>query len=320
MPHSHHSHSGQFCKHASGLLEDVVLTALSKGFVLYGLTEHVPRYRLDDLYPEEDGLSLDVLLKQFEDFLDEAHRLKTAYASRITLLVGLETEFITPTDLDHLDDLLKRTAGRVDYVVGSLHHVNSIPIDFDRTTFQNALFSFSVENQAQGLHAATDQMDSFLSAYFDSQYELFKRCQPEIIGHIDLCRLYDPLIQFKDYPSAWSKLERNVLFAIGYGALFEVNAAALKKGWKTAYPGEDVLELIIQHGGRFALSDDSHGPQSVGLNYNRMATYLRQMGVTEIWYLQQSLAPNAAGRHVSAVKTGGYWWEHQFWAEEWLRA
>lgn len=53
MPYSHHSHSGQFCRHASGTLEDVVLEAIRQGFEVYGLTEHVPRYRLDDLYPEE---------------------------------------------------------------------------------------------------------------------------------------------------------------------------------------------------------------------------------------------------------------------------
>jgi histidinol-phosphatase (PHP family) len=50
---SHHSHSGQFCKHASGTLQDVVKEAIRKGFTVYGLTEHVPRYRMDDLYPEE---------------------------------------------------------------------------------------------------------------------------------------------------------------------------------------------------------------------------------------------------------------------------
>ena len=58
MPHSHHSHSGQFCKHASGSLEDVVAEAIKKGFEVYGLTEHVPRYRAEDLYPEEVCSSL----------------------------------------------------------------------------------------------------------------------------------------------------------------------------------------------------------------------------------------------------------------------
>jgi HisJ family histidinol phosphate phosphatase len=51
--HSHHSHSGQFCAHAVGNLEDVVLEAVRQGFEVYGLTEHVPRYRVQDFYPEE---------------------------------------------------------------------------------------------------------------------------------------------------------------------------------------------------------------------------------------------------------------------------
>ena len=57
MPHSFHSHSGQFCKHAVGLLEDVVKEALNQSFEIYGLTEHAPRYRAKDLYPEEVMLS-----------------------------------------------------------------------------------------------------------------------------------------------------------------------------------------------------------------------------------------------------------------------
>ena len=58
MPFSHHSHSGQFCKHASGTLEEVVLEAIRQRFTVYGLSEHVPRYRLQDLYPEEVCLDL----------------------------------------------------------------------------------------------------------------------------------------------------------------------------------------------------------------------------------------------------------------------
>lgn len=51
--HSHHSHSGQFCRHAKDDLEDVVSKAVELGFRTYGLTEHAPRYRDEDLFPEE---------------------------------------------------------------------------------------------------------------------------------------------------------------------------------------------------------------------------------------------------------------------------
>ena len=57
MPHSHHSHSGQFCKHASGALQDVVLAAIERGFKTFALTEHCPRFRDKDLYPEEIQVS-----------------------------------------------------------------------------------------------------------------------------------------------------------------------------------------------------------------------------------------------------------------------
>lgn len=53
MPYTHHSHSGEFCKHAQGRLEDVVLEAIRQGFKVLGLSEHMPRYRPIDFYPEE---------------------------------------------------------------------------------------------------------------------------------------------------------------------------------------------------------------------------------------------------------------------------
>ena len=65
MPHSHHSHSGQFCRHAAQgtTLEDVVLEAIRKGFKTFGLSEHCPRYQQEDLYPEE--VSADILVQIF---------------------------------------------------------------------------------------------------------------------------------------------------------------------------------------------------------------------------------------------------------------
>ncbi|KAF8660480.1 hypothetical protein AX16_001606 [Volvariella volvacea WC 439] len=306
MPHSHHSHSGQFCKHASGLLEDVVLEAIRQGFEVFGLSEHTPRYRVTDLYPEEEGLAVEALLQQYEAFLDEAHRLKEKYSSQITLLVGIETEVIEDVDLDHLQVLLDRHGPRIQYLVGSIHHVNGIPIDFDQPTFRKSLSSMGRETEYEA-------QESFLVRYFQGQYNLLCRFQPDIIGHFDLCRLYDPDLNLEQYPSAWQLIERNIRFAIGYGALFEVNAAAFRKQWNTAYPGRDVLELILRLGGKLALSDDSHGPHAVGLNYDKLAKYLQALNVQEIWYLSDSGAVNHAGRPVQAVKLSGNWWEHHFW-------
>ncbi|KAL6307012.1 polymerase/histidinol phosphatase-like protein [Sparassis latifolia] len=314
MPYSHHSHSGQFCKHAAGTLEDVVLEAIKQGFEVYGLTEHVPRWRLKDLYPEEEGTSIKELAVQFDQFIAEAHRLKQLYADRITLLVGLETEFITKVDLDNLEKLLQRYRANIEYVVGSVHHIQEVPIDFSRETYEEAIAKFGGELDPSP-SVPFIQMEVFLGEYFDGQYKIIERFRPEVIGHIDLCRLYNPTLKLEPYHLAWSKLQRNIRFAVSYGALFECNAAALRKVWDTCYPGEDVARLIMKEGGRFCLSDDSHGPHAVGLNYGRMANYLRRIGVSELWVLERSETANAGGRFVCPRKVEGQWWEHSFWQQ-----
>lgn len=154
----------------------------------------------------------------------------------------METEYITPQTLDDIQALLDRHSGTIQYLVGSLHHVNTVPIDFDRATFDRAVASFPESSGSQGL----TQLEQLFVAYFDAQYELMQRFKPEVIGHFDLCRLYVPEASFAN-PVVWSKVERNVRFGISYGALFEINAAAFRKGWKTAYPGVDVLSVSHPH-------------------------------------------------------------------------
>ena len=189
----------------------------------------------------KDGMALEALATQFDAFLVEAHRLEEQYVGNITLLVGLETEFITEDDLTGLETLLSKHGQRIEYLVGSVHHANSIPIDFDSATFGKALDSFPA-SQATGEEGRHQRMEALLCSYFDAQYDLLRRFHPEIVGHVDLCRLYTPTLRFDDYPEAWEKLERNVKYAIDYGALFEVNAAAFRKGWDASYPGEDVAK------------------------------------------------------------------------------
>jgi len=150
--------------------------------------------------------------------------------------VGLETEYITGLDLQRLEDTLSTFGNRLEFLVGSVHHVNGIPIDFDATTYERAVASCSIGNEG-------DAEATFLSAYFDAQYELIQRFKPEIIGHFDLCRLFSPSLRFSNYPSVWQRIQRNIRYAVDYGALFEINAAAFRKNWDTAYPGKDIIEV-----------------------------------------------------------------------------
>lgn len=181
-------------------------------------------------------MHLEDLEIQFDAYITEAHRLKAKYASQIDLLVGLETENIGFASLGRLDALLQRHAASVEYLVGSVHHVNGFGFDFDRATFDQAVASFPSDDEEM------TQLDRFFCAYFDAQHALIERFRPEVIGHFDLCRLFAPEASLA-HPQVWSRVKRNVDLAVSHGALFEFNAAAFRKGWKTSYPGKDVLEV-----------------------------------------------------------------------------
>lgn len=121
--------------------------------------------------------------------------------------------------------------------MGSIHHANGVPIDFDQETYDLAVHSFS---SLEG-----DKTAMLMHNYFDAQFELLESIQPEVVGHFDLCRLYHPELDLRSVPGVWDKVRRSVKLAVEYGALFEVNAAAFRKGWKTAYPGQEVLEVCL---------------------------------------------------------------------------
>lgn len=49
-----------------------------------------------------------------------------------------------------------------------------------------------------------------------------------------------------------------------------------------------VRQTFMQMGGRFCLSDDSHGVEQVALNYDRCIPYLERNHITHIYFLQSS--------------------------------
>lgn len=209
------------------------------------------------------------LEQAYSDFLTEAIRIRSIYSDKISLLIGLETDYITPLDLAKTTELLERRK-EVDYIVGSVHHVNGVSIDFDRPTWIRAVKtvvegtisstmtvsptsgSVSLPQIDDTTLPSTEDIRTFLQAYFDAQYEMLQTHQPEVIGHIDLCLLWTPEISLKsdEMAEVWEKVVRNVEYAIEYGGLFEANAAAFRKGWKTSYPSPDILRvsclLIVQ--------------------------------------------------------------------------
>ncbi|KAI5837966.1 polymerase/histidinol phosphatase-like protein [Morchella snyderi] len=278
MPFSHHSHSGQFCQHAKDTLEEMVQAAIAKGMIVFSLTEHMPRDCLEDLYPEEIEAHLNPfeLFRTFAEYYNTALRLRSRYQHKIELPIGFEVDYIRESSITLINHL--QTLYKFDFFIGSVHHVNTIPIDFDKPMYQRAI------------EAAGGTEKDLFEAYFDAQYKMLKALKPAVVGHFDLIRFFcsDPDKKLADYGrDVVEKVERNVDFICSYGGITELNSSSIRKGWEGPYPKKDVCEIIIAKGGRFTLSDDSHAVDQVGLNYHRVLDYVEEIGLKEVHYLMK---------------------------------
>jgi histidinol-phosphatase (PHP family) len=153
-----------------------------------------------------------------------------------------------------------------DYIVGSVHHVRDIPIDYSTSLYQ----------QAAGICGGSDQL---YCEYFDLQYEMIRTLKPLVVGHFDLIRLFDA-----DYVSRLqeakiqAKIRRNLKLIKDLGLILDFNLRALCKGAAEPYISRSILEVVRSSDIAIVPGDDSHGMDTAGLNVDKGIRILQEVG------------------------------------------
>ena len=266
----HGAHSGEFCSHAAGNLEEIIRTYIHQGFKWVGITEHMPPAENRFRYPDEirAGLEARDLYHRFSRYIQTARELQKAYASRITLYVGFETETYTGA-YAYIEEL--RQTFRPDYIVGSVHHVNNVGIDWTADVYH------SLADQLGGL-------DTLYEAYFDQQYEMLARLKPQVVGHFDLIRIFDDgYSQRLQKKSIRSRIQRNLELIKRLGMIMDLNMRALYKGASEPYISRPILEQVRVLGIPVVPGDDSHDIATVGLYIEDGIDLLQTLGFDTDW-------------------------------------
>jgi histidinol-phosphatase (PHP family) len=266
----HGGHSGQFCNHAEGDLEDIVLEYIRKGFSWIGITEHMPPTNDRFLYPKEisEGMDSKKMRLRFEQYMKTCKALREKYRDDIRIFVGFETETYSGS-VDFAKELIAEFSP--DYVVGSVHHVNDIPIDMTPGQYEEAAIS------AGGI-------DALYHAYFDSQFDMLASLKPLVAGHFDLVRIFDSEYERRlRKPEIMEKIERNLALVEQQGAILDFNLRALVKGAVEPYVSKPILKRARDLGIRAVPGDDSHGVSTVGLNVEEGIRILEEFGFDTDW-------------------------------------
>lgn len=115
--------------------------------------------------------------------------------------------------------------------------MHSIPIDFDKAMYANAV------------KVAGGSEERVYEDYYDLQYEMLKALKPRIVGHFDLVRLMseEPGRDVRQWEGVWQRIKRNLEYAAEIGAWLECNTSALRKGLAEPYPCRVISEVSFPH-------------------------------------------------------------------------
>jgi histidinol-phosphatase (PHP family) len=242
------------------------------GFTTYGLSEHAPRDRIENFYPDEADLVPADLALMFDAYLQRATELRAEWADRLELIVGFESE-VVPGDTWLTKTQAIRNDPRIEYVVGSVHTVGGEIIDFSSARTAEAAEKFG---GPEALHRK----------YFGEVIDMIEVLRPDVIGHLDLIRRFDGHAPSFSTESL-RLIDRALEATRSVGGALDVNASPARRGMGPVYPIPAILERACHMGVAVTLGDDSHGPDDVGVALAASVAAIGNAGYKTIRYLSR---------------------------------
>ena len=223
-----HNHT-TLCNHAEGSIEAYVQTAIEKKIDVFGFSDHAPMN-----YDEAYRMSF----SEMENYEKDILHVKEKYQDQISILLAYEVDFLE----GYIDErVLKRP---VDYFIGSVHYLGSW--GFDNPEFIGEY--------------RTKNIDEVWERYFEAIVYLAKSGHFDIVGHLDLIKVFNYLPK-KDV----RLIAKEAIKAIKKANMtIELNAAGFRKPVEEQYPSNPLMELIAEHDIPITFGSDAHALSHIG--------------------------------------------------------
>jgi histidinol-phosphatase (PHP family) len=228
--------------------------AEAAGIAELGVSEHIHRF--------QQSLAIWDHPYWREQAVDDIDAYCAFVREETDLRLGLEVDFV-PGREDLTQNLIDRC--QLDYVIGSVHFLGDLAVDFDR---------YDIWEQARSPEAVWRR-------YFETLAAAARSGLFDILAHPDLVKMWGSA-----RPAPEDDLRRYyepALEAIAESQIaVEVSTAGLRKPVAEIYPAPAFLEGVVATGAPIALSSDAHVPEQVGLYYDRALELLEGAGVSEL--------------------------------------
>jgi len=265
----YHIHT-HLCGHARGTIEELIGSAVLKGFGEVGIADHLPLTYVGDR-------TLSMGPEDLPRYVEEVLALKEKFKDVISVKLGIEADYHPPT-MDDIAGMLE--AHPFDYVIGSVHVLGDWIFDDPRSSER---------------YDSLD-LDAFYAEYLEAETAMARTGLYDIVGHADLAKKFDKRASMDLAPHY-----RELLKEIGdAGMCYEVNTAGLRWPAGEIYPEPAFVRIGAGMGVPVTLGSDSHCPEDVGRDFGLALDLVRGAGYRELATFEDrvmTLLPldNAAG-------------------------
>lgn len=240
-----HNHT-TLCNHAKGSMESYIEAAIAKKIDVFGFADHAPMS-----FDKEYRMTLEQMPFYEKDVL----ALREKFADKIKIPLGYEVDFLD----GYIDNrVLDRP---VDYFIGSVHFLGT-------WGFDNPEFIGQYQNK---------DIDKIWQDYFDAIEKMANYGAFDIVGHIDLMKIFNFLPK-KDVRI----IAKNAIKAIKKANMtIELNAAGYRKPIKEQYPSNLLLEIIAENDISITFGSDAHALEQVGFCQEELREVAKKHGFTK---------------------------------------
>ena len=268
----YHIHT-KLCRHGKGNLEDYVKSAIKKGLIEMGFSEHFPEeFVLEDLPKKYHYLipihEYSMSYEEFPGYVQEVLSLQEKYQDQISIKFGVEFDFL-PSKKDFIAREIKKYD--FDYVYGSIHqiYIDGKPFAFDDSRYMDIYDDYDIVQCWE--------------TYYSAVAELIESNLFDIISHLDLMKKYKK--NLRDGSEYREEKFNSLIGAIvelleNHDSVIELNTGGARKPVAEFYPEEDILRRTKNLG--IVLGSDSHHPDEVGHQFDIALKKLKELGYTHL--------------------------------------
>ena len=237
-----HNHT-PLCNHATGTPREYVLKAISEGIDIFGFSDHNPmdfdkKYRMS--------------FEQMAQYEQEILNLKEEFKEQIDIRLAYEVDYLP----EYIDSRVLNA--NVDYLIGSVHFI-------DKWGFDNPEFIGEYKNR---------DLDKLWQDYFDAIEAMAKSGYFNIVGHIDLIKVFN----FKPKKEIKIIAKEAIKAIKKSGMAVEINTAGFRKPVKEAYPSREILEMCYENSIPITFGSDAHKIEQIGFAYAQAVDLAKDVG------------------------------------------